>query len=104
MTHTLVVTRWSMAGVFQHAAVSKTNGAWRGGGQGATDIFVMRQDGTDVRRLTDDATEEGTTAFAWQAGRPVACNPLATGEDHVAVEFARQPRSRRLPTAQAASS
>ena len=36
-----------------------------GGGQGATDIFVMRPDGTDVRRLTDDATEEGTTAFAW---------------------------------------
>jgi len=30
--------------------------------KGATDIFVMRQDGTDVRRLTDDATEEGTTA------------------------------------------
>jgi Tol biopolymer transport system component len=37
-----------------------------GGGQGATDIFVMRPDGTDVRRLTDDATEEGTTAFAWK--------------------------------------
>ena len=36
-----------------------------GGGQGATDIFVMRADGSDVRRLTDDATEEGTTAFAW---------------------------------------
>jgi hypothetical protein len=29
-------------------------------------IFVMRPDGTDVRRLTDDATEEGTTAFAWK--------------------------------------
>ena len=37
-----------------------------GGGQGATDIFVMRPDGTDVRRLTDDATEEGTTAFRWK--------------------------------------
>jgi TolB protein len=37
-----------------------------GGGQGATDIFVMRPDGTDVRRLTDDAAEEGTTAFAWK--------------------------------------
>jgi TolB protein len=35
-----------------------------GGGQGATDVFVMRPDGTDVRRLTDDAAEEGTTAFA----------------------------------------
>jgi TolB protein len=37
-----------------------------GGGQGATDIFVMRPDGTDIRRLTDDAAEEGTTAFAWK--------------------------------------
>lgn len=35
-----------------------------GGGQGATDVFVMRPDGSDVRRLTDDAAEEGTTAFA----------------------------------------
>ena len=37
-----------------------------GGGQGATDIFVMRPNGTDVRRLTDDTTEEGTTNFRWQ--------------------------------------
>jgi len=37
-----------------------------GGGQTATDIFVMRADGTDVRRLTDDAAEEGTVAFAWK--------------------------------------
>ena len=37
-----------------------------GGGQGATDIFVMRADGSDVRRLTDDAAEEGTVAFAWK--------------------------------------
>jgi Tol biopolymer transport system component len=36
------------------------------GGQGATDIFVMRSDGTGVRRLTDDAAEEGTVAFAWK--------------------------------------
>jgi Tol biopolymer transport system component len=36
------------------------------GGQGATDIFVMRADGSDVRRLTDDAAEEGTPAFAWK--------------------------------------
>jgi TolB protein len=35
-----------------------------GGGQGAGDIFVMRSDGTDVRRLTDDAYEEATPAFA----------------------------------------
>lgn len=35
-----------------------------GGGQGAGDIFVMRADGTDVRRLTDDAFEEATPAFA----------------------------------------
>ena len=35
-----------------------------GGGQGAGDIFVMRFDGTDVRRLTDDAFEEATPAFA----------------------------------------
>ena len=27
-------------------------------------VFVMRSDGTDVRRLTDDAFEEGTPAFA----------------------------------------
>ena len=37
-----------------------------GGGQAATDIFVMRADGTDVRRLTDDAAEEGTVTFAWK--------------------------------------
>ncbi|MEO8020003.1 MAG: hypothetical protein ABI769_19520 [Pseudomonadota bacterium] len=37
-----------------------------GGGQGATDIFVMRADGSDVRRLTDDAAEEGTAVFAWK--------------------------------------
>jgi len=35
-----------------------------GGGQGAGDIFVMRFDGTDVRRLTDDAFEEATPTFA----------------------------------------
>jgi Tol biopolymer transport system component len=34
------------------------------GGQSATDIFVMRADGSDVRQLTDDAVEEGTPAFA----------------------------------------
>ena len=37
-----------------------------GGGQAATDVFVMRADGSDVRRLTDDAAEEGTVAFAWK--------------------------------------
>jgi Tol biopolymer transport system component len=37
-----------------------------GGGQAATDIFVMRADGSEVRRLTDDAAEEGTVAFAWK--------------------------------------
>ena len=37
-----------------------------GGGQPTTDIFVMRADGTDVRRLTDDAVEEGTVTFAWK--------------------------------------
>jgi Tol biopolymer transport system component len=35
-----------------------------GGGEGAADIFVMRADGSDVRRLTDDATEEGSAVFA----------------------------------------
>jgi Tol biopolymer transport system component len=41
-----------------------------GGGQGAGDIFVMRWDGSDVRRLTDDAFEEATPAFApWLTGR-----------------------------------
>ena len=34
-----------------------------GGGQGAGDIFVMRFDGSDVRRLTDDSSEEATPAF-----------------------------------------
>jgi len=33
-------------------------------GQTATDIFVMKSDGTDVRRLTDDAVEEGTVTFS----------------------------------------
>ena len=35
-----------------------------GGGQGAGDIFVMRSDGSDARRLTDDAFEEATPTFA----------------------------------------
>ena len=35
-----------------------------GGGQGAGDIFVLRSDGSDVRRLTDDAFEEATPTFA----------------------------------------
>jgi Tol biopolymer transport system component len=34
-----------------------------GGGQGAGDILVMRFDGSDVRRLTDDSSEEATPAF-----------------------------------------
>jgi len=34
-----------------------------GGAQGAGDIFVMRVDGSDVRRLTDDASEEATPVF-----------------------------------------
>ena len=37
-----------------------------GGGQPATDVLVMRADGSDVRRLTDDAAEEGTVTFAWR--------------------------------------
>ena len=37
-----------------------------GGGQPTPDIFVMRADGSDVRRLTDDAVEEGTVTFAWK--------------------------------------
>ena len=32
--------------------------------QSTGDIFVMRPDGSDVRRLTDDAFEEATPAFA----------------------------------------
>jgi Tol biopolymer transport system component len=62
---------WSPDG--RWLAFSSARGGFRdemarggGGGQGATDIFVMRPDGTDVRQLTDDAAEEGTTAFAWQ--------------------------------------
>jgi hypothetical protein len=39
------------------------NGACRHG-QPTPDVFVMRADGTDVRRLTDDAVEEGTVTFA----------------------------------------
>lgn len=33
-------------------------------GEGAGDIFVMRADGSDVRRVTDDAFEEATPTFA----------------------------------------
>ena len=35
-----------------------------GGAQGAGDIFVMKADGSDLRRLTDDAWEDGAPAFA----------------------------------------
>ena len=38
-----------------------------GGGQGAGDIFVMWSDESDVRRLTDDAFEEGTPILARSA-------------------------------------
>jgi Tol biopolymer transport system component len=63
-------TAWSPDG--QWMAFSSARGGFKdeiprgGGGQNATDIFVMRADGTDVRRLTDDAAEEGTVAFAWK--------------------------------------
>jgi TolB protein len=60
---------WSSDG--QWIAFSSARGGFKdeqargvGGGQGAGDIFVMRADGTDVRRLTDDAFEEATPAFA----------------------------------------
>lgn len=59
---------WSPDG--QWLAFSSARGGFKdemargGGGQPATDIFVMRPDGSDVRRLTDDAAEEGTAAFA----------------------------------------
>ena len=60
---------WSFDG--QWIAFSSARGGFKdempraeGGGQGAGDIFVMRFDGTDVRRLTDDAFEEATPAFA----------------------------------------
>jgi TolB protein len=59
---------WSPDG--QWLAFSSARGGFKdemargGGGQAATDIFVMRPDGRDVRRLTDDAAEEGTVAFA----------------------------------------
>ena len=61
---------WSPDG--QWLAFSSARGGFKdemargGGGQAATDIFVMRADGSDVRRLTDDAAEEGTVAFAWK--------------------------------------
>ena len=69
-----------------------------GGGQPTTDIFVMRADGSDVRRLTDDAAEEGTVAFALEVkavnltavrGRPLSpsaqqeyLSPLRFGPVH----------------------
>lgn len=46
-----------------------------GGGQPATDLFVMRADGSDVRRVTDDAAEEGTVTFAWKAPRAPVQTP-----------------------------
>ena len=46
-----------------------------GGGQGAGDIFVMRADGSDVRRLTDDAFEEATPTFASILKGPQAGGP-----------------------------
>jgi TolB protein len=60
---------WSFDG--QWIAFASARGGFKdempvgqGGGQGAGDIFVMRADGTDVRRLTDDTFEEATPAFA----------------------------------------
>jgi Tol biopolymer transport system component len=59
---------WSPDG--QWIAFSSARGGFKdeaprgGGGQPATDIFVMRADGSDVRQLTDDAAEEGTATFA----------------------------------------
>jgi TolB protein len=61
---------WSPDG--QWLAFSSARGGFKdemargGGGQTATDVFVMRADGSDVRRLTDDAAEEGTVTFAWK--------------------------------------
>ena len=61
---------WSPDG--QWLAFSSARGGFKdemargGGGQAATDMFVMRADGSDVRRLTDDAAEEGTVTFAWK--------------------------------------
>jgi Tol biopolymer transport system component len=47
-------------GIGRWLAFSKARGGFKdeitrgGGGQTATDVFVMRADGSDVRRLTDD--------------------------------------------------
>jgi dipeptidyl aminopeptidase/acylaminoacyl peptidase len=61
---------WSPDG--QWLAFSSARGGFKdemargGGGQGATDVFVMRSDGSEVRRLTDDSAEEGTVTFSWK--------------------------------------
>ena len=92
---------WSPDG--QWLAFSSARGGFKdemarggGGGQGAPDIFVDLCGKTEPTSVvsTDDATEEGTTAFAWKsAARPAARNPLASGEEKshlVSLEFARQ--------------
>ena len=56
--HGGVVAGWTMARLFQRARrLQGRNGAWRRRSD-RDRRFVIRADGSDVRRLTDDAAEE----------------------------------------------
>jgi len=58
-----MVTRRQVDRILERTRGLKDEMAWRRR-QPTPDVFVMRADGTDVRRLTDDAVEEGTVTFA----------------------------------------
>jgi hypothetical protein len=76
----------------------------RGGGQGATDMLVMRADGSDVRRLTDDTAEGarlrlcGNSSIVGSPYPPCRCGDLCKTVKRVAaIRPLRRPMHRSPP-------